>query len=365
MGDETRRRRSRWQASVLAVCLAMTAAGCGTLIRLGGLAPGGSDPQLEESASRRRSLDALIERVADPSLEPSGDVVLRLSLTGGWGLPDPGDLHLTVQDDGRVIRVTATTVFSSTRDYTTMRLDREGIVRLLRLTEPLLDARREDLDGGGGVSPTDRSAWLDVGDALVFSMDRIGQTDGYTAERRARRAEFARVLDRLEDLTWLGPSILEPASPWVPSSMTVLARPVSPRSGLGPDTRFARWPLARSIEELAVDTALDPYGEEQLVLCLTGVQVGPVFALLTGVNHAYLPVDDGTRWELDVRPHYPGYQLVGDPCGDDVIRVDIDPVEPTRVPSLAWGPHPGTSGSSTVGRGTGHALITRSGSSSR
>jgi hypothetical protein len=39
-----------------------------------------------------------------------------------------------------------------------------------------------------------------------------------------------------------------------------------------------------------------------------------VFALLTGVNHAYLREDDGREWELEVRPHFPGYRLVGDPC---------------------------------------------------
>ena len=43
-------------------------------------------------------------------------------------------------------------------------------------------------------------------------------------------------------------------------------------------------------------------------------RVVPVFALLTGVNRASLRVDDGAAWELEVRPHMPGYRLVGDPC---------------------------------------------------
>ena len=252
--------------------------------------------------------------MADPEDEPADEVILRLSLTGGWGLPDPEGLHLTIEDDGRVIRVTDRSVFSSTRDYTSLRLDPAGVARVLQMTERLLPARREDLDGGAGVSPTDRSAWLEVGDAIVLSMDRIGQTDGYTPEERASRARFAEVIERLEDLTWLGDAIVEPESPWIPSSMTVLAGPISPRSGLGPDAAFAPWPLDRSIEELATGTTLDPYDEERLVVCLTGDQVGPVFALLTGVNHAYLPVDDGKEWELDVQPHYPGYRLSGDPC---------------------------------------------------
>ena len=317
MLERTRRSRSRlvW-AFVLSACLATSALGCGKVLRVGDLAitlPS-LDPDLQELSSRRRALDDLVERLADPDREPSGEVILRLSLTGGWGLPEPDGLHLTIEDDGRVIRVTDTTVFSSTRDYTSLRLDQAGILRVLAMTEQLLPARQEDLDGGSGVSPTDRSAWLEVGDAIVLSMDRIGQTDGYTSEQRAWRTRFGDSLERIEDLTWLREAIVEPESPWVPSSMTLLAGSISPRSGLRPEMRFSPWPLDRSIGQLAIGTTLDPYGEEKHVLCLSGDQVAPVFALLTGVNHAYLRVDDGKEWELDVRPHYPGYRLAGDPC---------------------------------------------------
>ena len=252
--------------------------------------------------------------MADPEREPSGEVILRLSLTGGWGLLDPGELHMTIQDDGRVIRVTDRSVFSSTDDYTSLRLSQTGILRVLEMMEELLPTARDDLDGGAGVSPTDRSAWLEVGDDIVLSMDRIGQTDGYTGQQQARRTSFGELLGRIDDLSWLGEDILEPEAAWIPSSMTVLAGSVSARSGLDPDSAFAPWPLDRSIEELAVGTMRDPNGAEELVLCLTGDEVPPVFALLTGVNHAYLRVDDGREWELDVRPHYPGYRLVSDPC---------------------------------------------------
>jgi hypothetical protein len=223
-------------------------------------------------------------------------------------------LHVTIQDDGRVIRVTDTTVFSSTRDYTSLRLDHSGILRVLGMTEPLLPAHRQDLDGGAGVSPVDRSAWLEVGDAITLSMDRIGQTDGYTSEQRAWRARFGEVLEAIKDLSWLDDAIVEPESPWIPSSMTVLARPMSSETGVGPESSPAPWPLDRSIGELAIGTTPDADVQEDLVLCLTGDQVAPVFALLTGVNHAHLRVVDGKEWELDVRPHYPGYRLAGDPC---------------------------------------------------
>jgi hypothetical protein len=317
MLERTRRSRSQLvRVFVLSACLATSTIGCSAVTRLAELAarPVSPDPELQQLTSRRRAFDDLVTRSADPDHEPTGAVILRLSLTGGWALQDPEGLHLTIQDDGRVIRVTDRSVFSSTRDYTSLRLDPAGIIRVLQMMERLLPADRADLDGGAGVSPTDRSAWLEVGDALALSMDRIGQTDGYTPEDRAWRARFAGVIERLEDLTWLGEAIIEPESPWIPSSMTVLAGPVSPRSGLGPGTAFAPWPLDRTIEELAVGTTRNAYDEERLILCLTADQVGPVFALLTGVNRAYLPVDDGKEWELSLEPHYPGYRLASDPC---------------------------------------------------
>jgi hypothetical protein len=302
--------------SVLAASLAASAVGCDEVIRFGErvIQRPETDPDIHAQATRQRALDDMVAGLTHPEREPSGEVILRLSLTGGWGVPDAEDLHLTIEDDGRVIKVADTSVFSSTRDYTSLRLDETGIIRVLEVTRPLLPARREDLDGGAGVSPTDRSAWLEVGDAIVLSMDRIGQAEGYTPGQRAWRSLLGRSLDRIEDLTWLGDAIIEPESPWVPESMTVLAGSISPRSGLGPGTPFAPWPLDRSIDELADGTTLDAYGEEDLVLCLTGDQVAPVFALLTGVNRAHLRVDDGKEWELEVRPHYPGYRLAGDPC---------------------------------------------------
>ena len=317
MPERNRRSRSSlvWVV-VLSACLAISAVGCGRVIQVGGLAIGlpSPGPDTRELSRRQRALEDLVERLADPDRQPSGEVILRLSLTGGWGLPQPGDLHLTIEDDGRVLRVTDTTVFSSTRDYTSLRLGQAGIIRLLGMLEPLLPARREDLDGGAGVSQDDRSAWLEVGDAITLSMDRIGQTDGYTPEQRAWRARFGEVLERIEDLSWLGDAILEPESPWIPSSMTVLARSMSSGTGVGPESSSAPWPLDRSIEDLAIGATPDADGEERLVLCLTGDQVPPMFALLTGVNHASLRVDDGKEWELDVRPHYPGYRLADDPC---------------------------------------------------
>ncbi len=49
-------------------------------------------------------------------------------------------------------------------------------------------------------------------------------------------------------------------------------------------------------------------------MCLTGDQVAPVWELLTGVNNAYLRVDDGTEWELAYMFNWPGYGQRRDPC---------------------------------------------------
>jgi hypothetical protein len=315
-----RERRRRISSSlgrvvVASVFAATSVVGCGRIMDLSDLGLGipSREPRLEDPSRRQEALDALLERLRDPAEAPTGEVVLRLSLTGGWGRPDPGELHLTIQDDGRVIRVSDTSVYSSTDDFTTLRLDRDGIVRILGLLEPLLPARPDDLDGGAGVSPTDRSAWLEVGDDIVLSMDRIGETDGYTSEQQSWRARFEDVIERIRSMDWLGDDIVEPAVPWIPSSMTVLARRRAPGIAPDPGTAIVPWPLERPVEAVAAGETLDAQGQPQLVLCLTGEEVPPVFALLTGVNHAHLGVD-GTPWELDVRPQYPGYRLSSDPC---------------------------------------------------
>jgi hypothetical protein len=95
--------------------------------------------------------------------------------------------------------------------------------------------------------------------------------------------------------------------------MTVLAA----QGGVGDAGSSAApvaWPLGRGIVDLAEGTLEDPSGKERLVLCLSGEDVAPVFDLLTGVNTAHLGVTDGQAWQLNVRPHYPGYRLGSDPC---------------------------------------------------
>jgi hypothetical protein len=317
MLEKHRPQRSRLISMiVMAACVAVSAAGCDWVVQVINQEIGlpSPDPDTQELKRRQRALDDLVQRTVEPHRQTSGEITLRLSVTGGWGLPEPGGLHMTIQGDGRVVRVTDTTVYSSTRDYTSLWLDQAGILRVLEMIEPLLPAGREDLDGGAGVSPSDRSAWLEVGDVFTLSMDRIGQSDGYTSEQLAWRARMVDLLEHLQDLAWLEEAIIEPEAPWVPPSMTVLATSLSFESHVPPETPVVRWPLGQSITDLATGDMHYAHGEKDLVLCLSGDKAPPVFALLTGVNHARLRVDDGQEWELDVRPHYPGYRLAGDPC---------------------------------------------------
>ncbi len=249
--------------------------------------------------------------------EPDEGLVLRLSISGGWETPNPFDTeHLSVEDDGRAVRVRDSSVFSSTDDYTSLRLDDDGVAALRRriAESGLYEAPAGAFGDDSAVSPTDRTAALEVAGFGRITVGRLGSVDGYTEKQFAWRSRFDELLADLVDLDWAAAHIVAAEAPWVPDSMTVLAGDISQRSGLPADAPFAPWPLDVAIAERAEGTTTNPYDEEELVLCLQGDEVGPVFALLTGVNHAYLRVDDGERWELNVWPHQPGYRLASDPC---------------------------------------------------
>lgn len=253
----------------------------------------------------------------EPTIEPDSDgVFFRLSVTGGWQLPDPPARRISLETDGSLVRAINPNVFASTESFSVMQLSPSGVNRVIALFEDsgLLE-NRGLLDGGAGISPTSVSATLWVGGRPILSMDRIGETEGYDEEQRAARAAFDDILAKLDDPSWLGDDILSDWQPWVPERLTVLASDdVSPRSGLPNNSPFADWPLAATIEEMSTGTVLNAYDEEVLVICLEGKDVAPVWALLTGVNNAYLRVDDGREWELTYALSTPGYRSFRDAC---------------------------------------------------
>lgn len=105
---------------------------------------------------------------------------------------------------------------------------------------------------------------------------------------------------------------------WAPDTIGFLAGPpdLSPRSPLGPRDPYAPWPLRRGVHALATGRLPNAYDEPKLALCLRGAQAHRVWRrLFTGVNTAYLRVDDGRRWELQSFVSLPGYQELSSPCG--------------------------------------------------
>ena len=113
-GRQGRRRRAA--ATIASSILALSLVGCGASVEIGDVrirlpgpdrgSPGGAPDRSpsDAAAAREAALDALVEQLSDGRGRLAKDVVLRLSLTGGWGLAERGDLHLSIEGDGRVVR---------------------------------------------------------------------------------------------------------------------------------------------------------------------------------------------------------------------------------------------------------------------
>ena len=102
-----------------------------------------------------------------------------------------------------------------------------------------------------------------------------------------------------------------------PDQHRLPCRPTGPDRPLAADGQdpFAPWPLEQGIRELATGTARNAYDEEKLALCLVGRDAARVWRrLFTGVNTAYLRVDDGRRWELQATVGLPGHPAFANPC---------------------------------------------------
>lgn len=255
---------------------------------------------LDESIGRAQTLRAQRER---------GGVLYRVHRRAG-----DDDEALSVTVDGLAVRVADTGVLRSTGDFTSWRLTPEGVqsLQLAIAGSGLLEVGNDEF--GDGDPSLGESAAIWVGEGRVVEVHELGRRSGFTAEQLARRDRFRDLLARLTDHAWLGSRVTGPPQPWVPDTLSIQAAPAGaspgPPGGLGP---VQRWPLDTGIRALARGSTEGPYGPE-LVVCLTGDQVPPVWRLQTGVNLAYLTVDDGERWELGVNLRYPGYRLLDDPC---------------------------------------------------
>ena len=220
-------------------------------------------------------------------------IVVRIDIHGDT----PAAGMYSFATDGTVVRAADTSVTMSREDLTTWRLSQAQLKTVLGALDAL--GVREAMPG-------------DFGDATVRPYTPSG--DVSWGRGRVIGGDDPRLMNTLSAVT-------EPPERgvrrWVPRAIGFLAGPPerSARSPLDDDDPFAPWPLDRGVREIATGTAENAYGEKRLSLCLLGKDAATVWRrLFTGVNTAYLRVDDGKRWELQssvVLPDYVGY---GTPC---------------------------------------------------
>ena len=251
--------------------------------------------------------------VPDPSLFVGGEsagvagwtpdfdgVLVRIDIHGDT----PAAGMYSFADDGTVVRAADMTVTMSREDLTTW-----------RLTRPQLETVLGALDGGwdpgedlGRVREAEPGTF---GDATVRRYTPSGNVSW--AHGRVIGGDDQRLMGTLYAVTEPPHGVRR----WTPTALGFLAgRPNrTARSPLSDKDPFAPWPLDRGVRELATGTAQNAYGEKKLALCLFGRDAARVWKhLFTGVNTAYLRVDDGRRWELQSSVVLPAYVGYGTPC---------------------------------------------------
>ncbi len=220
-------------------------------------------------------------------------IVVRIDIHGDT----PAAGMFSFASDGTVVRVADMSVTMSREDLTTWRLSRLQLQTVLGALDAL--GIREAEPGSFGDATVRR--YTPSGDVSWDAGRVIGGDD-----------------QRLMDVLY---AVTEPPAHdvrrWTPTAIGFLAgRPDrTARSPLTARDPFARWPLERGIRELATGTARNAYDEKKLALCVIGRDAARVWRhLFTGVNTAYLRVDDGRRWELQSSVVLPDYVAHGSPC---------------------------------------------------
>ena len=273
------------------VALLLVAAGCTTRAEVGS----------ESDHIHRRYL---LQHLPQVPVEP-----YQLTV-GGWPVDEDGnvlriDIHgdtpaagmYSFAADGTVVRVADLSVTMSREDLTRWRLSRVELETVLGALDALgvRDAEPGSF-GDATVRPYTPSGAVRWGDGSVIGGDDQRLVDTLSAVTEPPKHGVRR---------------------WTPTAIGFLAgRPDrTSRSPLSHRDPFARWPLEHGVRELSSGTARDAYDEEKLALCLLGRDAARVWRhLFTGVNTAYLRVDDGRKWELQASVALPGYVAHGSPC---------------------------------------------------
>ena len=242
----------------------------------------------------------------------SGAVVLSLGIKEGYAGRDE---IVSFDRDGWVVRAADTSVFGTKEDYTTWRIDRAGLRRVLAAFDALEVREPGAWFGEDRVGPDVRHAsvgWSDRGTERSVGGSLPLWDDGTVHAGQP----LWDLVDEVVEPGWHAGHVVVPPRPWVPERLGLSAGPPGGQGTPMTDEPFAPWPLERGIRELSHGTAPNPYGEPEEQLCLTGRQAAKVFDLLEpGVNTAWLRVDDGRRWEVSVNVVLPSYALLRNPCG--------------------------------------------------
>jgi hypothetical protein len=267
--------------------------------------------------------DVLTHRYTPDDLFPPGptvagweigrnDVVLTLGVKEGYGGRDE---TVSFDSHGWVVRAADTSVFGTKEDYTTWRIDRTGLRKVLAAFDRLGVREPGAWFGDQAVGPGVRHAavgWADRG----VERGAYGSLPLWDDGGDHPGQPLWDLVDRVVDPAWHRGHVVVAPRPWVPTLLGVLAQRPGGQGSPNTTEPFAPWPLRRGIRELSHGVAPNPYGEPEQQLCLYGREAARVFDLLEpGVNTAWLRVDDGRRWELTVEVVLPSYSTSRNPCG--------------------------------------------------
>lgn len=242
----------------------------------------------------------------------TNDVVLRVDVKEGYG----GRSELVSFDrHGWVVRAADTSVFGTKEDYTTWRIDRAGLAAVLDAFDRL-GVREPGADfGDEAVGPSVRHASVQWTDRVV-ERSVSGSLPLWDDDADHPGQPLWDLASQVVDPAWHAGHVLVEPRPWVPTAIGLRAQPPGGTGTPNTDEPFARWPLRRGIRELSHGVAAGPYGQPEQQLCLRGRDAARVFDLLDpGVNTAWLRVDDGRRWEVNVEVVLPAYVTLDNPCG--------------------------------------------------
>lgn len=221
-----------------------------------------------------------------------------------WIEPDDGPRRQRVfEPDGTVIELRADLHDSDAGDYRELHLS--DTQRAL-VTDAVL---------ASGVTATETGELGRVGDGsetrIISVSGRVRSVQaGGPAREPGLAGDTAFLVDRLFDLSWLGPDIEAGAEPWTPASLTVWVEP-GPPAELPDD--LPAWPLDGPV--LAETEGVDrgPGRIELPYRCLEGDDAAAVFALLQPERSAVVD-DEGTPRRLRLYFDLPYFVVTHDVC---------------------------------------------------